>query len=135
MIKDNSVVYDLVYPSPPERVWRALVRPEELAVWLMPSPGFVPTAGTKFSMSCEPFGDIDGEVLDVVPPRRLVLRWIGTFGDTVVTFELTEHDQGTRLVMRHSGWRDETRASRDQFDSGWHSKLGERLAALLVFPR
>ncbi len=37
MIKDNAVVYELWYPHPPERVWRALTDPVELAQWLMPS--------------------------------------------------------------------------------------------------
>jgi uncharacterized protein YndB with AHSA1/START domain len=135
MIENNAVVYDVVFPNSRERVWQALVRPGELAQWLMPSHGFQPVIGQRFTMTCDPFGAIDGQVLEVVPQRRLSFRWAGSFGDTIVTFDLLDDRGGTRLRVIHSGWDDASRGSRDQFDSGWNSKLGDSLAALLSHSR
>lgn len=131
MIRDNAVVYEVSYPHPPERVWRALVDPAELAEWLMPSEGFAAVVGQQFTMSCEPFGVIDAQVLECDPPCRLSLQWTAGFGMTLVTFELAPAPPGTLLTLVHSGWQDLASEARDQFDSGWHGKLRERLAAVL----
>jgi uncharacterized protein YndB with AHSA1/START domain len=131
VIVGGAVIYDVVFPSPPYRVWRALVEPEELAAWLMPSRGFEPVAGTRFTMACDPLGQIDGEVLEVIPELRLSLRWAGSFGETVVTFELERHGSGTRLRLTHRGWDEAHAAFRERFDSGWNTKLGAGLAVVL----
>jgi uncharacterized protein YndB with AHSA1/START domain len=131
VIVGKAVIYDVILPSPPPRVWRALVEPAELAAWLMPSRGFEPVAGTRFTMACDPLGQIAGEVLEAVPELRLSLRWAGSFGETVVTFELERHDSGTRLRLTHHGWDEAHAEFRDRFDSGWNTKLGTGLAAVL----
>jgi uncharacterized protein YndB with AHSA1/START domain len=131
VIKENSIRYELGYPHPPERVWRALVDPAELAGWLMPSLGFAAVVGQRFTMSCDPFGEIDAEVLECDPPRRLALQWLATFGKTLVTFELAPAGPGTLLTLVHSGWADTASGYRDQFDSGWQAKLGDGLLAVL----
>jgi uncharacterized protein YndB with AHSA1/START domain len=131
VIKDNAVVYELWYPHSPERVWRALTDPAELARWLMPSQGFAPVAGQRFSMSCDPFGQIEAEILEIDPPRRLVMRWEAVFGTTTVRVELAAAGDGTALTLVHSGWGGEATATRDQFDSGWTGKLGPGLRAVL----
>jgi uncharacterized protein YndB with AHSA1/START domain len=131
VIRDNAVVYEITYPYPPERVWRALTDEAELADWLMPSRGFAAVAGRRFVMSCDPFGEIEAEVLEVDPPRRMSLRWRAVFGTTLVTFELVAAAGGTRLTLLHSGWEDGITA-RDQFDSGWRGKLGLGLAEVLA---
>jgi uncharacterized protein YndB with AHSA1/START domain len=103
VIQGQSVVHEVTYPYPPERVWRALVDPDELAAWLMPND-FVPVVGRHFTMSCDPYGTIDTELLELEPPRRIAYRWIASFGETLVTMELTPTDGGTRLrVERHNG--------------------------------
>lgn len=131
MIRDGAVVHEAVYPHPVRRVWRALVEPAELAEWLMPSQGFAPVVGQRFTMACDPFGEIEAEVLECEPPRRLLLRWNAAFGVTEVCFTLSPAGNGTRLTLIHRGWDDSAAAIRDQFGSGWDGKLGERLLALL----
>jgi uncharacterized protein YndB with AHSA1/START domain len=131
MIQGQSVVHYVTYPQSPQRVWRALVDSEELALWLMPND-FVPQVGRQFTMDCgEPIGPIQGEVLEVEPERRLSCRWAGRLGDTVVTFELTPTAAGTQLRLEHSGWSDENRPHRDLFGGGWTRKLSERLRRVL----
>jgi uncharacterized protein YndB with AHSA1/START domain len=131
VIRDGRIEHEETYPYPPERVWRALTDPAELGVWLMPTD-FAALAGHKFTFDARPsLGVIDGEVLDVEPPRLLRCRWSGMFGQTVVTFTLTPLGGGTRLRVTHTGWDDQGLGHRDGFDSGWHDKLTKDLAALL----
>jgi uncharacterized protein YndB with AHSA1/START domain len=131
VIRDGQIEHDETYPHPPERVWRALTDPAELGVWLMPSD-FAARAGHTFTFDARPsLGLIDGEVLEVEPPRLLRCRWSGVFGQTVVTFTLTPVPGGTRLRVTHAGWDGEGLSHRDGFDPGWHDKLTKDLAALL----
>ena len=131
MIRDGQVEHEETYPHPPERVWRALTDPAELGVWLMPTD-FVALAGHRFTFDARPgLGIIDGEVLDVEPPRLLRCRWSGIFGQTVVTFMLTPDGEGTRLRVTHGGWDGPGLDHRDGFDGGWLDKLTKDLAALL----
>jgi uncharacterized protein YndB with AHSA1/START domain len=75
---------------------------------------------------------LDGEFVEVEPPRRLAHTWhaAGTPGaPTTVTYLLEPLDGGTRVTLRHSGF-----ASRDVCDNtalGWETSL-ERLAQLLA---
>ena len=132
MIRDGHVEHEMVYPHPPERVWRALTDAGELKAWLMPTT-FVAEVGRHFTFDAQPtFDTIHGEVLEVDPPKLLRCRWSGPFGDTVVTFELSPEPDGTgtRLRLRHSGWTAENAGDRPGFDSGWGEKL-TNLATLL----
>jgi uncharacterized protein YndB with AHSA1/START domain len=133
MINDGDVEHEALYPHPPERVWRALVDPAELAIWLMPND-FVAEVGHRFSLDASPtLGRIDGEVLEVDPPRVLRCRWSGVFGDTMVMFTLdpTPAGDGTRLRLKHAGWPEASSEQRDGFDGGWHDKLTKDLPELM----
>jgi uncharacterized protein YndB with AHSA1/START domain len=131
VIEGDAVVHEATYPHAPERVWRALVDQGELRAWLMDND-FVPVVGARFTMDCGSIGVVQGEVLDVDPPRRLSYRWTGPFGTTVVTFVLTPVPLGTRVRLEHRGWTDDNRSERDQFDGGWVSKLDELLRDVLA---
>lgn len=127
----GRIEHEETYPHPPERVWRAITEPAELGAWLMPTD-FTARAGSRFTFDARPeFGIIDGEVLEVEPPRLLRCRWSGVFGDTVVTITLTPVGGGTRLRVEHAGWRGPGLDHRHSFDTGWHDKLAKDLAALL----
>jgi uncharacterized protein YndB with AHSA1/START domain len=130
VIQGDSVIHEVTYAHPPERVWRALVDPDELSAWLMPND-FVPVIGGQFTMSCDPYGIIQAELLELDPPRRLSYRWSASFGETVVTMELTATYEGTRLRVTHLGWGDSNIADRDQFDHGWTAKLTTGLTSVL----
>jgi uncharacterized protein YndB with AHSA1/START domain len=123
---------EAVYPHPPERVWRALVDPNELAAWLMPTD-FAPEVGRNFSLETgvDEVGTIRGEVLEIDEPKLLRCRWSGAFGDTMVTFELFPEADGTRLRVVHHGWDEAHVADRDGFDDGWKQKLEQDLPRVL----
>jgi len=132
VIEGRSIVHEVTFPHPPERVWQALVTPHEMTSWLMPGDGFTPVPGRHFTMECEPYGLLHGEVLEADPPRRLAYRWVGSFGATVVTFQLTPTPTGTHVRLEHSGWDASNGPDQIRFDGGWGHKLGDALGALLT---
>ena len=128
-----AIEHEAVYPHSPERVWRALVDPTELAAWLMPND-FAPEVGREFKLEtgADEIGTIEAEVLEIDEPRVLRCRWSGVFGDTQVTFELTPEGDGTRLRVRHDGWDDPPAAERAGFDDGWKQKLDKEIPRVLA---
>jgi uncharacterized protein YndB with AHSA1/START domain len=124
----RRIEHEAVYPNSPERVWRALVDPAELAAWLMPTD-FAPEVGRAFALETgdEHIGTIHGEVLEIDEPRWLRCRWSGVFGDTEVTFELVPDGHGTRLRVVHDGWHEPVPPEHRGFDDGWKQKLEQDL--------
>ena len=96
-----------VYPHPRARVWRALADPELMARWLMPND-FLPEVGHRFTFRTEPGPGFDGVVQCVVtavePEELLAFTWKGGPIDTVIKFELDEHEVGSRLTVTQSGF-------------------------------
>ena len=140
----HEIVVDEVFPHAPEVVWKTLTTPELMGRWLkMPSTGFEPTTGTRFTYQTSPADEWDGVihclVLDVIPNERLVYEWRGgheanlEYGsrlDTVVTWTITPVEGGARLRVVHSGFR----LPKNQFafrgmSHGWPGVL-QRIGAL-----
>ena len=113
----QEIAIDEVFPHAPEVLWKTLTNGELMARWLMPSTGFAPVAGTHFTFQTTPGGAWDGvihcQVLEAIPNHRLVYAWRGGhpenvgYGaplDTIVTWSLTQVENGTRLRLVHSGF-------------------------------
>jgi uncharacterized protein YndB with AHSA1/START domain len=129
MIEGTRVVHEARYPHPPERVWRALTDPAELAAWLMPND-FSARVGARFRLDARPAHPepFDCEVLEIDPPRRLRTQWIVGGQPTTVTFEL--HADGAETVLRVEHDRlppDE----QPEFDGGWGTKFATDLPLVL----
>ncbi|HZC17191.1 MAG TPA: SRPBCC domain-containing protein [Caulobacteraceae bacterium] len=93
-IDRETMEYVRVYPHPIDRVWRAIIDPEEFAVWFIKGR-LDPRVGGRFW-----FGDdgFQGEVRAVEPPR--LLRLGDDKGDTF-QYELTAVAGGTRMRFIH----------------------------------
>lgn len=134
----RAIALEQDYPYPPARVWRALTDSKALAGWLMPND-FVPRVGHKFRFDVGPQrgwrGFVDCEVLEADEPRRLSYTWQGDAKQppTVVTWTLEPIPGGTRLRLRHSGFRGLSGLV-DWFilGRGWKGMLRKRLAAVLA---
>ena len=128
--------FKVVYPHPPERVWRALTDRAALAEWLMPND-FEPTLGHHFQFRTDPTpgfdGIIDCEIIELEPPRRLAYTWRSNALDTVVSFTLEPVPAGTRLILDHKGFRGiKARIVGSILGRGWRNKLlGKRLPEFL----
>jgi uncharacterized protein YndB with AHSA1/START domain len=93
-IDRNTMEYVRTYPHPIERVWRAIVEPDEFGVWFIKGR-LDPHVGGRFW-----FGDdgFQGAVAAIEPPR--LLRLADDKQDTF-QYELTEVAGGTRMSFIH----------------------------------
>jgi uncharacterized protein YndB with AHSA1/START domain len=137
-------------PAPPERVYRAWLEPELLRRWL--APGLEVTrvevderVGGHYRIwhsSAEgDVGGFEGELLELVPGRRIVFRWgfvgperlAGPVYDSLLTITLDEAAGGaTALTLVHERLDDLYAARPDVAEGvgpGWELVLGQ-LAAI-----
>jgi uncharacterized protein YndB with AHSA1/START domain len=129
----SSIDHEVVYPHPPERVWRALTESDLLAEWLMDNDLTDARVGETFAFRDEAVpplwdGVVRCEVLAVERPELLRISWWGGGGnpETTVTWRLEAVDldsvdpesvvgdpdavtadagatEGTRLSVSHEG--------------------------------
>ena len=134
----TRVKIERTYRHAPEKVWRALTEPAQLARWLMTSD-FAPRVGHKFQFKADPQpgwrGIVDCEVTECDPPKRLSYTWSGDPSwkePTVVTWTLEPAPGGTRLTLLHDnflgigGW-----ALKLLLGAGWKKMLAKKLTAVL----
>lgn len=121
--------YERFYKQPPEVVWRALTDPQALAAWYMEND-FQPVVGHKFTFHTAPAPGFDGvlycEVIHVDAPHQLAYTFIGGYMErkTTVTWTLTAHEGGTRLLLEHTGFTGLTDVAVSSIlDSGWQTFL------------
>lgn len=104
--------FERVLAHPPERVWRVVTEPAELAHWF---PAAVAIDGREMTFSF-PDQVTTGEVLESDPPRVFAFRW----HTDVLRFELLPHERGCLLVFTHV-LGDEHGAARNA--AGWDTCL------------
>jgi uncharacterized protein YndB with AHSA1/START domain len=116
----------------PEKVWKAITDPAELAHWFPQDLDgtFAPGAKLRFVFRGEPpvldgevIKDFTGEVLEIDPPRLIAYRW----GEDILRWTLTPDGDGCLLVFTDTV-ADRGKAARD--GAGWHLCL-EGLESLL----
>jgi len=143
---DVRIVRD--YPHASKKVWRALTEPELIALWAMRPEGFEPVVGNKFKLVAKPQpgwrGWVECEVLAASPPEsgkpreNALLRysWKGDDdGDTtIVTYTLTSHEGGTRVVFEHTGFRGfgGFMLAKFMLGPGWKKMLSSAVPAVLA---
>jgi len=117
-------VYTMVVQATPEEVWDALTRADIVKRYYF---GFDLAAnleaGGSYSLNHPKSGpQIDGEILEIEPPRRLVQTFRFVNGDdppSRVTWELEPWGKnGTVLTLVHDGFESETDTYKG-VDGGW----------------
>jgi uncharacterized protein YndB with AHSA1/START domain len=113
----KSINHKLFFSHPPEVVWEYLTKSELMEQWLMPND-FQPIVGYDFEFRTKPMPnfDFDGivycKVLQIIPFKKLSYSWKGGPGnkkitlDSVVEWELHPKDNGTELLLEHSGFKE-----------------------------
>jgi len=143
------VVAEIFIGAPPERVFQAITDPDQMPQW-WGQPGVYRVTewkcdlrpGGKWS-SVGVFADgksfrVEGEYLEVDPPRLLVHTWIASWTElkTIVRWELEPRPghgslhrgpqkvgTGTLVRVRHEGFANDPKAAADHAQ-GWTSVLG-----------
>jgi uncharacterized protein YndB with AHSA1/START domain len=138
---ERSIRHEFSFEQSPEEVWRYLIDPELLSLWLMPND-FKPAVGHRFQFKTRPKqnlkfnGVIYCEVLEVVPFKRLVYSWKGGMLnespslDSIVIWTLIPLTTGgTTLVLEHNGFKGLKNAlAWFIMNHGW-KKIGRRMVA------
>lgn len=145
----NAVLAEIFIAAPPARVFQAISDPNQLPKW-WGQDGLYRV--TKSTMDLRPGGKwrsdgvgtdgtsfyVEGEYLEVDPPRLLVHTWVGSFHPvkTTVRWELEPHTvhglhpsgprkagTGTLVRVRHEGFAGDV-ASVTSHGEGWKRVLG-----------
>ncbi len=141
--KSKALEVRRTFAAPPQRVFQAWTRPEELKRWAGPGPMETPLAevdlrvGGRYRMHMrEPDGTehrVVGMYREVDPPRRLVYTWswetLPEVTDSIVTVEFLDRGGSTEVVLRHEGLPSKER--RDRHEVGWIACL-EKLETVLA---
>ena len=139
----KSLRKEVLLPHPPQDVWAALTDPRALAEWLMPND-FAPVVGKRFRFQVDPMGSFSGinecEVVEVMPPHRLVYTWQTLPRDARrpkpapmrLTWTLTPDADGTRLVLEQTGLEALSLWWRFSMNMGWSRMLKSLLPRVLA---
>lgn len=85
-------------PHPPEKVWKAITDPAEMAHWFPATVEAELKVGAKIRFSMDEIDDTFGEIVEVDPPKLFVFRWDGD----MLRWELMPDGTGCRLVFSHT---------------------------------
>jgi uncharacterized protein YndB with AHSA1/START domain len=130
----DTIERELILPVPPNRVWEALTRPEQLSAWFGTHASLDLRPGGALSFSwdqLELHGTNSGVIEVVEPPHRFAWRWRSGPHDepmTRVEFTLEVHPQGTRLRMVESGFASLRAVRHSGNTQGWERELADLVA-------
>jgi uncharacterized protein YndB with AHSA1/START domain len=116
-----SVVIEREMPFPPEKIWRALTRPQLIDEWLMKND-FQPVVGHNFELRAD-WGAVACRVLAVEPNAALSYTWAAYGLESLVTWTLTPTSAGTHLRMEQSGFRPDQAQFYEGAKGGWQRFL------------
>ena len=131
----ESISFEFDLQHPPAKVWRALTDPTLLAEWLLPIVDLKLERGAAFTLKAPQAypgwdGTVDCRFVEIEPQRKLSYTWSVPFLDTVVTFELTPTEAGTRLSIVQTGFKPDQKQEFGGARYGW-KMMGGRLVDLL----
>ena len=100
---------EITVNAPRNTVWRYFENPDLLAGWLMRN-NFSGNLDEEFQFFAQPSNEWDGvlhcKLVEFDPPRKLAYTWDANDikGDTLVTIELIEAAENTRIRLIHSNF-------------------------------
>jgi uncharacterized protein YndB with AHSA1/START domain len=135
-VSEGTILATVDIAVPPERVFRALSTAEDLVRWWGADDVYRTTNWTADfrvggrwraegrSADGKPFA-VEGEFVEIDPPRKLVQTWKPDWAgghETTLTYRLETIADGTRLTLRHEGFRGHP-DSCSGHASGWEKVL------------
>lgn len=129
--------------APIDRVWSALTQADLIARWFGSTCEFDAVPGGTGYFGWEHHGKHRVVVEHIEAPRVLVYRWAHTAdvdpvpgNSTMVRFELTEVDGGTRLDLLETGFEElpDPQAAHTDNTGGWAAELAELVEFVQSLP-
>ncbi len=140
-MSNQPFVIERLFDVPVNRVWDALTKNEQMKKWYFQLADFKPVVGFEFSFTGK--ADENTEythlctVTEVIPGKKLSYSWRykGYPGYSVVSFELSEEGNKTRIKLTHEGIESFAAAGKDfrkeNFAEGWSQILDKSLKGFL----
>jgi len=136
-MSDQPIVIERLLDAPSDRVWDALTQNAQMKNWYFNLLDFQAVVGFEFSFTAGGKGEIQYvhccKVTEVIPGQKLAYSWRyqGYPGNTVVSFELFEAGEKTRLRLTHQGLESLAGGgpdfTRENFRTGWTQILDQSL--------
>jgi uncharacterized protein YndB with AHSA1/START domain len=140
-MQNNPIIIEKTYNAPVAKVWKALADKNEMRKWYFDVSDFKPEVGFEFQFSGK---GSDGteyvhlcKVTEAIPNKKIAYTWVyrDLGGDSLLTFELFDESDKTRVKLTHAGL--ETFPSnlkdftRESFMGGWNYFTSEALPKYL----
>lgn len=139
-INSAPVIKEVTVDAPVDRVWKAITDKDEMKQWYFDLENFEARPGFAFQF----YGGTEEhqylhlcEIKEVVPNQKLSYSWRydGYPGDSLVTFELFEEGDQTRVKLTHEGLEtfpaDNPDFSKGNFVEGWNQLIGTSIKTYL----
>ena len=130
------LVIEKTIQAPAAKIWEALTDREQMKQWYFEVDGFEPRLGFEFSFTGEDKGVKFVhycKITELVPGKKLSYSWRYKDypGSSMVTFELFDEGDSTRVKLTHAGLetfpKDNSSFGRESFTAGWEYILGKSL--------
>jgi len=136
-MKTEPLIKEVVINAPASNVWQAITTKEGMKTWGFDIAEFRPETGFEFTFKGgKPGGTVyihKCTVMEAFPNKKLSYSWRyeGYTGDSVVTFELFEEGDKTRLKLTHEGIetfpKEVTDLAKENFEAGWTAIVGRSI--------
>ncbi|MES2427887.1 MAG: SRPBCC domain-containing protein [Bacteroidota bacterium] len=136
----EPLVVEQTYNSPVSKVWEALTNNEQMKQWYFQLEDFKPEVGFTFRFSGTDKGVTFWHkcvITEVIPLKKLAHSWRYEEypGDSLVTWELFDEGDKTRLKLTHTGLEtfpaDNPSFGKESFTKGWTHITGTGLKNFL----
>jgi len=139
MYTEDSII-EQAMDAPVTQVWDAITNPVKMKQWYFDIPGFKAIPGFEFQFTA---GSENKKyvhlckIKEAIPMQKLSYTWryIDLPGNTLVTFELFDEGEKTKVRLTHQGLetfpQDQPDFRRQSFENGWTEIIGKNLKAFL----
>ena len=139
-MKDETIVKEVLLNVSTSKVWKAITNTEDMKLWYFDISEFKPTVGFEFRFE----GGKDDKsylhlckITEVILGKKLSYSWRydGYPGNSLVTFELFEEGNRTKLKLTHEGIEsfgtENPDLARENFVEGWNQIIGTSIKEYL----
>lgn len=139
-MRNEPFVIERIFNAPIAKVWEALTDKDQMKQWYFDLAAFKPEKGFEFNFTAG--SDTKKylhlcKITEVIIGRKIAYSWRydGYEGNSVVSFELFEEGDKTRLKLTHAGLEtfpvSNTDMRRESFAAGWTQIIGKSLQSFI----